>query len=261
MNNRTMAEFGFKLNRNSTHTSRTIMLRELTLLLEYVVEPNATAKDYVKAITEDNCLHKRSVSNRTITANHLIELYALDIEVPIFRALLYLWHRDEKSRPLLALLCAYTRDSVLHNTAQQFVATSHSTIITREDTERWVHNLEPGRFSDVTLSSIAKNLNSSWTQSGHLTGRVQKTRVDAQTSVGSVAFALFLAYLSGFRGMQVFQSEYIKILDCSEHEAISLAQEASQKALITFKKVADVVEVQFPHFLTHQEKELLIEQC
>jgi len=237
------------------------MLRELTLLLDYVVDTDATTNDYLSAIIENNCLHKRSVSNRRITAKHLAELYVLDNGVPIFRALLYLWNRDEASRPLLALLCAFTRDSILRDTAHHFIAALPSTQITRQDTEQWVNDMEPGRFSEVTLSSTAKNLNSSWTQAGHLVGRVEKTRVTNQAGPGAITFALFLAYLSGFRGIQLFRTEYIRILDCSEHEAISLAQEASQKALITFKKVADVVEVQFPNFLTNQEKELLIEQC
>ena len=261
MNNRLMSELGFKLNRNSTHTARTIMLRELTMLFEYIVHQDATTNDYLNAIIEDNCLHKRSVSNRHITAKHLVELYALDNRVPIFRALLYLWNRDETSRPLLALLCAFARDSILHDTAHHFIAALPSTQITRQDTEQWVNDMEPGRFSKVTLSSTAKNLNSSWTQAGHLVGRVEKTRVTNQAGPGAITFALLLAYLSGFRGVQLFRTEYVKILDCSEHEAITLAQNASQKAFLTFKKISDVVEVQFPLFLTSQDKELLVEQC
>lgn len=248
MVDRRLAELGFKLNRSSTHTARTIMLRELSLLLDYVADPDATTNDYLNAIIEDNCLHKRSVINRRITAKHLLELYALDKRFPIFRALLYLWNRDKASRPLLALMCAFTRDSILHDTAHYFLATLPSTKITREDTEKWVNALEPGRFSEVTLRSTAKNLNSSWTQSGHLVGRVVKTRVINEIGPGAITFALFLAFLNGSRGMQMFQSDYVKILGCSEHEAIRLAQEASQIALLTLMRVSDVVEVQFPHF-------------
>jgi hypothetical protein len=258
MDQKALAYMGFKLNRNSTHTARTIMVSELNLLFEYIVDHNATTDDYVEAMVHDNCLYKRSMSNRKITAKHLLELYTLDRSVPIFRALRYLWYEDEASRPLLALLCATTRDSILHDTAQHFWDLSLSTVITREDTERWVNAMETGRFSEVTLRSTAKNLNSSWTQSGHLVGRVQKTRIKPDPNTGATVFALFLGYLSGFRGMQLFQSEYVKILDCSEHEAVNLAQEAAQKGLLTFKKLGDVVEVGFPNILTSQDKELLV---
>lgn len=259
MSKRPKFDFGFKLNRNSTHTSRTIMLHELTLLFDYVADTNAPTKAYLEAIIVDNCLHKRSVSNRKITARHLMELYALDTKVPIFRALRYLWTQDEMAQPLLTLLCAFTRDSILHDTAHHFIHVSPSATITREDTEQWINAMGPGRFSEVTLSSIAKNLNSSWTQSGHLVGRVKKTRIVNQATPGAVTFALFLGYLSGIRGIALFESEYIKLLDCSKPEAIDLAQEASQRAFLTFRKLTDVVEVQFNHFLTNQEKELLIE--
>jgi hypothetical protein len=260
MSYRNLEKFGFKLNRNSTHTARTIMLAELALLIDWIIDSKATKTDYLTAITEGNCLNKRSVSNRKITANHLAELYTFDLDIPTFRALIYLWTRDEKARPLMALLMAYTRDSILHDTAQKFLAIPPSDSISSQDTEIWINELEQERFSKSTLLTTARNLNSSWTQSGHLVGRVQKTRKTVEATVGATAFALFLSYLSGLRGVQLFQSEFFRILECSEQEAIGFAQEASQKGWITFRRVTDVIDVQFPHFLTEKDKDLLIEQ-
>jgi hypothetical protein len=62
-----LERFGFKYNKRSVHTGRTIMLEELSNLLEAV--PDAIVyDDYIKAIIDQNRLLKRSSSSRTITA-------------------------------------------------------------------------------------------------------------------------------------------------------------------------------------------------
>ena len=112
----------------------------------------------------------------------------------------------------------------------------------------------PGRFSKATLRSTAQNLSSTWTKSGHLTGKARKTRVIAKATPGSVAYALFLGYLNGIRGQSLFTSEYATLLDCSPREAMALAEDASRRGWIIMKRVGNVVEVQFPKILTAQEK-------
>jgi hypothetical protein len=69
-----------------------------------------------------------------------------------------------------------------------------------------------------------------------------------------VAYALFLGYLNGIRGQSLFTSEYAALLDCSPHEAMALAEDASRRGWIVMKRVGNVVEVQFPKILTAQEK-------
>ena len=94
MKNSIIEKFGFKFNKRSVHTGRTIMLEELSKLIEAV--PDAINYDeYIEAITEQNCLLKRSSSSRKITANFLTELYSLDPTLSIFRTLLFFWNRDE----------------------------------------------------------------------------------------------------------------------------------------------------------------------
>src|SRR5690349_12667364 len=94
-----------------------MMLDELRLLLSYVDKPSAKKNDYVVAITEGNCLGKRSVRTRKLTAEYLINLYSLDISATLFRVLLYFWNRDTEGQNLLALLCAYSRDAILRSSA------------------------------------------------------------------------------------------------------------------------------------------------
>jgi hypothetical protein len=255
-----LARFGVDYERAGAHTSRTLMLGELESLLSYLDNPNAERVDYFKAIHEENCLGKRTQSNRKITYRDMAKLYTLDPAVTIFRDLLYFWQRDQRGRPLLALLCVYCRDELLRSTAAFILNSPLESIIDREVLMELIENQQPGRFSSATLKSVAQNINSSWTQTGHLTGRLKKRRSRAQATPGSVGYALFLGYLTGVRGEALFQTEFAKLLDCSIDQAIELAEEASRRGWIVFKRVSKTIEVLFPNLLTQQEMEWLREQ-
>jgi len=126
--------------------------------------------------------------------------------------------------------------------------------------EEYLEKKYPGRFSKATLISTAQNLASSWTQTGHLSGRVKKSRSKAKPTPGSTAYALFVGYLSGERGESLFKTDYAKLLDCSFENAVELAETASRKGWIVFKRVSNVIEVVFPSLLTQQEMEWIREQ-
>jgi hypothetical protein len=102
-NNKALERLGLKFGRSGVHCSRTIMLAELQALLSFVDAPKATKADYLDAIESANCLGKRSGKTRTLTFRHLADLYALDREVLLFRALLFFWRRDESGQALVAL--------------------------------------------------------------------------------------------------------------------------------------------------------------
>jgi hypothetical protein len=255
-----LARLGIDFDRGGAHTSRTMMLDELTAVLSYINDPTAEKSDYVNAIITDNCLNKRTQSNRKITHRDLVKLYTLDSSVTIFRALIYFWDRDPDARPLLALLCTYCRDSLLRMTAPFVLDLAESSIVSREQLEAFIDNLQPDRFSPATLKSASQNINASWTQSGHLTGRVRKLRSKAMATPGNVSYALFLGYLNGVRGESLFQTEFAKLLDCSIDQAIDLAEEASRRGWIVFKRVGKTIEAVFPNLLTQQEMEWLREQ-
>ena len=254
-----LTHFGFKPEAAGVHTARTMMLEDLSLLLTYVKNPKASKGDYIKAIEVDNCLGKRSGMTRTLSAKHLVELYSLDPSMTIFRVLLFFWKRDEEGHPLLALLCAHTRDSLLRLSAPFILKHPPGAIISREVTEEYIESKNPGRFSEVTLKSVAKNINSTWTKSGHLSGRVNKVRIRAKTTVGSTAYALFLGYLSGSRGEALFHTDYTRLLDCPVERAIELAEAASRRGWIVFKRIGNVIEIVFPNLLTAQELEWIRE--
>lgn len=259
-NHKSLTRFGFRFERGGVHSSRTMMVDELVTLFSYVDDEEASKEGYLRAIEEDNCLAKRSGKTRRLTYRHLAELYSLDTVHILFRALRHFWKRDETGRPLLAMLCAYARDSIFRSTTPFILKCPQGTVINRESLEEFIDSQEPGRFSKATLRSTAQNINSSWTKSGHLTGRVKKIRTHPTPTPGSVSYALLLGYLTGARGQGLFRTEYIKLLDCPPDKAIELAEEASRKGWITFKRVGDVIEVLFPILINQQEQEWLREQ-
>ncbi len=259
-NTENIGNFGFKTKSGSTHLARTIMLEDLEALLAYVIDLEANKTTYIRAIEEVNCLGKRSGRTRTLTAKHMVVLYGLDPAITIFRALLSFWARDPEAHPLLALLCAYARDPLLRVSAPFILGLTEGTNVVREKLEAFIELKDPGRFSKATLKSLAQNINATWTKSGHLKGRVKKVRTRVNPTPGAVSYALFLGYLKGLRGQFLFQSEYARLLDCSMDYAMELAEQASRRGWIVFKRIGDVTEVQFRHLLTAKEMEWLREQ-
>jgi hypothetical protein len=255
-----LSRFGFRLEKMGVHTSRTTMLEDLQLLLSYISSPDAEKSDYYKCIIDENCLGKRSGKSRTLAARHLVYLYSLDPSLAIFRALHFFWTRDIEGQPILALLCACTRDSLLRTTAPHILGFTVGNWVSRGDLENYICSNYPDRFSKATLKSTAQNLNSSWTKSGHLAGKAKKKRTTAKATPGSAAYALFLGYLAGIRGQALFTSEYAAILDCSPSQAMKLAEDASRHGWIVMNRVGNVVEVQFPKILTAQERGWISDQ-
>lgn len=255
-----LERLGFSHERGGVHTARTMMLAELRTLLSFVDMDDAARTDYLEAIQATNCLGKRSGKTRTLTFRHLADLYALDPSLLVFRALRFFWQRDVDGQPVLAALCAYSRDPLLRATAPFVLGFQEGATVTREAMEEFIDAQEPGRFSKATLKSTAQNINSSWTQAGHLAGRVRKVRARAVATPGTVSLALLLGYVSGLRGESLLKSDFTRMLDCSFEKTIELAEDASRRGWISLKRVGQVVEVLFPNLITAQEMEWLREQ-
>ena len=258
--NKKLERLGFSFERGGAHTARTMMLAELRALLSFVAVANAARADYQEAIQTANCLGKRSGKTRTLTFRHLANLYALDPSLLVFRALRFFWQRDVDGQPLLAALCAYSRDPLLRATGPFVLGFQEGATVTREAMEEFIDAQEPGRFSKATLKSTAQNINSSWTQAGHLAGRVRKVRARAVATPGTVSLALLLGYVSGLRGESLLKSDFTRMLDSSFEKTIVLAEDASRRGWISLKRVGQVVEVLFPNLITAQEMEWLREQ-
>jgi hypothetical protein len=240
--------------------SRTIMLSELRQLFEAVPDTSASHDCYVHCIEQENCLRKRSSRTRLLTTRHLSDLYALRPETTVFRTLRYFWQRDSEGRALLALLCAYGRDPLLRTSAPYVLDLHEGQPFSRTLLEAHLEEKYPGRFSKATLRSTSQNLASSWTQSGHLAGRVKKVRTAVTATAGVTAYALLLGFLAGARGEGLFTTEYARLLDCTTERAMELAGISSGRGWLTFKRIGQVVEVLFPVLITEREMEWIREQ-
>jgi hypothetical protein len=252
VNEKAAQQFGFRSGDKGTHTSRTIMLRELSTLLDN--SPLDAGKlDYLAAIIENNALDKQTAATQKLTAQRLTELYALEPSVPLFRVLRRFWRDDVEGRPLLALLCALGRDPLLRATAEPVLALSVGEELSRQRITDAIRSAVRGRLNDATLDKVVRNVSSSWTQSGHLQGRTRKFRQFVRPTPLSTAYALMLGYLEGLRGGRLFETPWTRVLDGSQTELRNLAAEAKRLSGLDLKAAGDVVEVGFTTVLTPQE--------
>jgi hypothetical protein len=118
----------------------------------------------------------------------------------------------------------------------------------------------PDRFSPASVKSIAQNINGSWTRAGYLTGRVRKIRAVPVIGPASIAFCLFLGYLEGRSGQQLFASPWMRLLSDSPVELERLAALATQRELIVFLSAGGIQEIRFPGYLTAEEESWRHEQ-
>ncbi len=235
---------GFRFGAKGTHTSRTMMLEDLTTVLT-LTPVEGSRVDYANAIIEDNCLGKQTVSTRKLSNQRMAELYAFELAVPLFRALRHLWEMEQAGRPLLAFLCAVARDPLLAATIPSVLPLPVGAEFRRDEMRFALRQAVGERLSDAILDKVVRNAASSWTQSGHLDGRTFKRRQRVQATPGAVAYALYLAHVSGFRGMDLFSSEWLGLLDCSPSQAQDLALEAKRMQMLDLRISGNVVDISF----------------
>ncbi len=249
--------------RNSTrggpHSSRTIMLHDLRVLLEEIPQP-AHKKDYLHAIFEDNILGKKTVSSRKKSAEYLGVQYGLDPSITIFRSMRYFWHKDACSQPLLAMLCALARDPVLRLSVELILQTPVGERITKYHFEQVIEKNAGDRFSHKTLESISRNVFSSWTQAGYLKGNRSRYRTLPDVTVGSVAYAVLLGYLCGERGKLLLDCIWVRLLGISTAQVLDYVLKASRLGWLDYRGIDSVVEIRFPNLLTQAEQRWLDEQ-
>ena len=248
-------EFGFKFGDKGAHTSRTMMLDELSMLLRFC--PSSSAReDYVRALVENNCLGKHTASTRKLTLQRLSELYALDPKVPIFRLLRIFWNADDNSHPQLALLVALARDPLRRATASVVLGLQEGEEIARQRLTDALRQAAEGRLNDSTLDKVVRNTASSWTQSGHLEGRSRKKRKRIQPTPTSTAFALLLGYMLGNRARNLFETIYSRALDRDADELTFLAMDAKRLGFLDIKSAGGMTVMSFDTILNDQEKKL-----
>jgi hypothetical protein len=244
----TVLKLGFTNGPGGTHTSRTMMLAELQLLLA-ACPSTADYDDYKTAVVDDNVLLKTTISTRIRTLRGLRELYALKPQIVLFRALRDLWDEDAEAQPLLALLCAVARDPLLRATSKLILDTPAGAAVTPEMLLEVVDDRFPDRYNPRTLLKIGRNAASSWQKSGHLSGRQHKVRVRAESRPTTVAYAFLLGYLCGSKGEALFQTLWARLLDAPAHTLHDHAFNASQQGYLEYRHTGAVTDIGFNYLL------------
>ena len=99
------------------------------------------------------------------------------------------------------------------------------------------------RLNESTLDKVARNAGSSWTQSGHLLGRVRKIRQRVTPTAGPVALALWMGALDGLAGERLLGCRWVRVLDRSGGEIIEFVLRAKQLGLLHARVGGGVVEI------------------
>ena len=248
--------WGFRSGDRGTHTSRTMMLEELSNLLD-ATPGEATREDYADAVLEDNCLSKRTAATRKLSLQRLTELYGLDAKLILFRVLRDLWGRHEPSRPLLGLLLALARDPLLRTIAAAVIRTPFGHEFARQTMKDALSDAVGDRLNKATLDKVVRNASSSWTQSGHLQGRGRKTRQRVLPTPAATTYALLLGFAVGRRGQMLFETPWTAILDVGLDELIDLASDARRLGLLDLKQSGAIIDVSFSTMFTERERELI----
>ena len=242
------AAWGFRLGERGTHTSRTIMLQELSHVLD-AASRDASRHDYKRAVLDDNCLGKRTTATRKLSFHRLSELYGLNRELILFRVLRELWEQQEDSRPLLGLMLALARDPLLRASAPAVLRTPFGHELARQPMKNDLSLVAGARLNPETLDKVVRNASSSWTQSGHLRGRGRKTRQRVRATPAATAYALLLGFGAGSRGRLLFETPWCSILDATAGELLELAVAAKGLGLLDLKQSGSIVDVSFAAML------------
>lgn len=248
-----VSKYGLSASAVGAHTGRTMMLSELTLLLD-ASAPDAGYADLRSLVVQNNVLLKKTSSSRVEAFQRLRSLYGLETGLVVWRVLRKLWFVNDSERPLLALLCALGRDALLRATADTVLDQPVGSAVTPQMMEAALSAAFPGRYSQVVVASVGRNTLSSWAQSGHLerrreAGKDVKFRVAVQSGVAAGAYALFLGYLTGVQGIHLFNTVFCRALDAPPNTIDSLAFAASQRGWLEYRRLGNVVEISFSRWL------------
>lgn len=221
------------------------MLADLTAVLA-AVPTDAPHEEYRHAIQNDNVLGKKTASTRLWAYKKLRELYALDPSMPVFRELRARWEAGGDGRPLLALLAALARDSLLRASVPVLTAATPGALVPREAFRAAMVQARGDRFSDETIKAIVSHLYTSWTESGHLTGKRERTRAQVSPTTAATTYALALGYMTGARGELLFSTLWTSVLDAPASVLHEQAKEASRLGWLTYRGIGNIVDVSFP---------------
>ena len=243
--------YGFVAQPCSTHTSRTMILKELSQLVD-ASPAGASYDDLRRLVVDENICMKATEAGRKETFRRLRELYALRTDCILYRALRDLWPTVVSDRPLLAVLCAAARDTLFRTTAPVVLEQPAGAPVFPALVSDALEAAYLGRYSPIIRAGFGRHVLSSWTQSGHLEGKTPKIRTRVTAGPAAAAYALLLGHLCGSRGLLLFDTIWCRVLDSPPSTLDSLAFTASQRGWLEYRRIADVVEITFSYLLRQE---------
>lgn len=235
----------FALGSLHTTASHTIGVPHLVELLR-VVPAGEPYERYREVVIEENILGRPTHAGRQRSLRHLRELYILDSSRQEFAALRRLWNVDSQAQPLLAGLLAFTRDSILRASFEALRRVSPGAVVTSNDLTKAVAAVYGTGLADSTLGKTGRNTGACWTQTGHLAGRAKKIRQAVDPLPPAVAYAAYLGYLAGNRGVGVLETPWAALLDLPAGAALEALRRAHTQGLIDLMVAGNVVDISFP---------------
>jgi hypothetical protein len=235
-----VTEFGLKLSGGGVHQSKTMMSVDIDKVIVGIQSTNISPKTLV---VEDNILSKSTVSTRKITYAKLKTLYGLEAQPPICLVMKALRYIAPESKELLYLLTSLGRDPLLRDSAEALMGAPIGERVSWPFIAEVFQTKYPERFTPKMLKSLSQNCASTWTQSGHLEGRVKKIRRRITPQPHVVAFGALLANVCGFGGPALLESLWIKLLDINSGQALDLLRQAEAQGLVRVRSVGDVLEI------------------
>lgn len=202
------------------HTSRTIMYKELSDLI-------AQRLFFDNQILESNPIYKATRSNLQKTIRHLSKLYSFDSDDELWQIFVYLFKKaNDSEKRLLTIIYALFNDELLSASIPLILETKLGTRIPTHSIQKILQGIYPDKYTQITLSSSARNIASSWKQAGFIQGKVKNIRVHVHPGYLSVLFAMYLGYQTGLRDKELFTSKWGKLLEMPEskiRESLSIA--------------------------------------
>lgn len=239
------ADGRFTLGTLRTTASHTIGIPHLVELLREV-PADSPAEQYREAVVDSNVLGRPTQVGRQRSFRHLRELYFLDPGRPEFTALRHFWDIDPSSRPLLAGLLSFTRDEVLRASFAAIADLPAGSSVSSADLSGAVAAQFGSEMSESTLGKTGRNTGACWTQTGHLIGRAKKVRTNVDTRPTAIAYAAYLGYLAGGRGLGVLDNPWSQILEITPGRSLDALRDAHTQGLLDLLVAGNVVDVSFP---------------
>ena len=232
---------GFRFAPGGVHLTKTMMLAELTSVLNNI--PNCNAADVERSVVVDNLLGKPTGTARRLAVPASTRSTASSSHGP-FRSppsgFGHVMLREGRSW-LSSVLWLASRCCA--NPPPLSLDAPLGEPVRWPDLASAIAANYPDRYSPKMLRSLAQNCASSWTQSGHLDGRVKKRRRLARTVTGGGSLRGPPGFACRLRRPALVLSPWMRLLDRSEADLLSLLRRAESAGLTRVKAGGGVLQI------------------